>query len=175
MIAIAVVVAIIIAEVILAMRWNHFYCTFGLPIFVKRVERLGRLDDVPIETLQKGTATAAGTQIAFRRLGPDLIAFREAGIGGFFHYLPLMRGLVRRREGESSVAVIGFVNWFIVAIVVALLVKLRRDFLTVLPMLLLFIGVVYLVQGVRFWRLSRALRDPAMEPATLTPSRQPKA
>lgn len=170
MIALAIVGVVIIAEVILAMRWNRFYCTVGLPIFVKRVERLGSLEDIPLETLQKKTATAAGTPLVFRRLGPDLIAFRESGIGGILHYTPLMRGIVRRKEGESTVAVIGFANWFIVAGTVVLLVMLRRDFLNILPMFLLAIGVLYLIQGVRFWRLSRALRDPAMEPATLAPS-----
>jgi hypothetical protein len=175
MIALGIVGVVIIAEVILAMRWNRFHCTVGLPIFVKRVERLGNLDDMPLETLQKKTATAAGTPLVFRRMDPNLIAFRESGIGGILHYTPLMRGVVRRREGESTVAVIGFANWFIVAGTVVLLVVLRRGFLDVLPMFVLAIAVLYLIQGIRFWRLSRALRDPAMEPATLAPSGDPRS
>ena len=175
MIALAIVGVVIIAEVILAMRWNRFYCTVGLPIFVKRVERLTSLEDIPLETLQKRTATAAGTPLVFRRMGPDLIAFRESGIGGILHYTPLMRGLVRRGEGESTVAVIGFINWFFVAGTVVLLVMLRRGFLQILPMFLLVIAVLYFIQGVRFWRLSRALRDTTMEPAILAPSGDPRS
>jgi hypothetical protein len=168
MIALAIVAAVIVAEVILAMSWNRFYLTFGLPIFVKRVERLGSLEDVSLEYLQKRTATAGGTPLVFRRLDPNLIAFRESGLGGVIHYTPLMRGLIRRSEGESSVAVIGFANWFIVVGTIVLVVMLRRDVVNIAPLYLFAIGILYLIQGVRFWRLATALREPAMEPETLT-------
>jgi hypothetical protein len=170
MIALAIVAAVLVAEVILAMKWNRFYLTFGLPIFVKRVDRLGNLEDVSIEYLQKRTATAAGTPLLFRRLDPNLIAFREGGFGGFFHYAPLMRGLIRRNEGESSVSVIGFANWFIVVGTIVLVVVLRRDVVNIAPFYLFAIAILYLIQGLRFWRLARALREPAMEPETLAPS-----
>jgi len=167
MIPLVIVAAVIVAEVILAMKWNRFYLTFGLPIFVKRVERLGSLEDVSIEYLQKRTATAAGTPLTFRRLDPNLIAFREGGFGGFFHYAPLMRGLIRRDQGESSVSVIGFANWFIVIGTIVLVVMLRRNVVVIAPAYLMVIAILYLIQGMRFWRLSRALREPATEPQTL--------
>lgn len=164
MIALAIVAAVLIAEVVLAMKWNRFYLTFGLPIFVKRVERLAGLEDISIEYLQERTATAAGTPLIFRRLDPNLIAFREGGLGGFFHYAPLMRGLIRRNQGESSVSVIGFANWFIVIGTIVLVVMLRRQVVVIAPAYLMAIAILYLIQGVRFWRLSRALREPGMEP-----------
>jgi hypothetical protein len=157
MIALAIVAAVLVAEVILAMRWNRFYLTFGLPIFVKRVDRLGNLEDVSIEYLQKRTATAAGTPLLFRRLDPDLIAFREGGFGGFFHYTPLMHGLIRRNQGESSVSVIGFANWFVVIGTIVLVVILRRNVVVIAPAYLTAFAILYFIQGVRFWRLSRAL------------------
>jgi hypothetical protein len=168
MIPLAIVAAVLVAEVILAMKWNRFYLTFGLPIFVKRVERLGGLEDVSIEYLQKRTATAAGTPLVFRRLDPNLIAFREGGLGGFFHYAPLMRGLIRRNQGESSVSVIGFANWFIVIGTIVLVIMLRRNVVVIAPAYLAAFAILYFIQGVRFWRLSRALREPVMEQETLT-------
>jgi hypothetical protein len=173
MIPLAVVVVVIIAEVILAARWNRFYVTVGLPIFVKRVERLASLEDVPLEYLQKRTATAAGTPLVFRRLEPDLIAFRESGVGGILHYTPLMRGIIRHREGEPAVAVIGFANWFVVLGTLALIVTLGRGVVVIAPMFLLMIAILYLIQGVRFWRLARALREPSMQPETLASSANP--
>jgi hypothetical protein len=168
MISLTIVAAVIVAEVILAMTWNRFYLTFGLPIFVKRVERLAALEDVSLEYLQNRTATAGGTPLVFRRLDPNLIAFRESGLGGVIHFTPLMRGLIRHNQGEPSVAVIGFANWFIVVGTIVLVVALRRDVVNTAPFYLFAIATLYLIQGVRFWRLSRALREPAMEPETLT-------
>jgi hypothetical protein len=168
MIPLAIVAAVIIAEVILAMKWNRFYLTFGLPIFVKRVERLGSLKDVSLEYLQKRTNTAGGAPLVFRRLDPNLIAVRENGLGGIIHFTPLMRGLIRRNQGESSVSVIGFANWFIVIGTIVLVVMLRRNVVVIAPAYLMAFAILYLIQGVRFWRLSRALREPATEPQTLT-------
>lgn len=166
MIPLAIVAAVIVAEVILALRWNRFYLTFGLPIFVKRSERLASLEDVSLEELQKRTATAGGTPLVFRRLAPNLIAFRESGMGGVIHYTPLMRGLIRRSEGESAVAVVGFANWFIVVGTVVLGVVLGRRVTIIAPMFLFVFAVIYFIQAVRFWRLANALRAPAMQPAS---------
>jgi hypothetical protein len=168
-IALAIVAAVIVAEVILAMTWNRFYLTFGLPIFVKRVERLASLEDVSLEYLQKRMATAGGSPLVFRRLDPNAIAFRESGLGGVIHFTPLMRGLIRHNHGEPAVAVIGFANWFIVVGTIVLVAALRRNVVHIAPMFLFAIAVLYLIQGVRFWRLAKALREPAMEPETLAP------
>src|SRR5258707_254711 len=136
MIPLAIVAAVVVAEVILAMTWNRFYLTVGLPIFVKRTERLASIDEVSLEELHKRTATAAGTPLIFRRLAPNLIAFRESGVGGIIHYTPLMRGLIRRNEGETAVAVVGFMNWFIVVGTVVLVVTLGRGVITIAPIFL---------------------------------------
>ena len=64
---------------------------------------------------------------------------------------------------------IGFANWFIVIGTIVLVAALRRDVVNIAPFYLFAIAILYLIQGVRFWRLSRALREPAMEPETLAP------
>src|SRR5688572_20487277 len=98
-----VVIAIAIVEIVLSARWNVFYFTVGLPIFVRRIDRIVGIEDVPLEELQKSTATAAGTPLLFRRLAPDVIAFRERAFGGHIHYTPIMHGVIRRRAEEASV------------------------------------------------------------------------
>ncbi len=170
MIALIVVGVVIVIEVILATTWNRFYFTVGVPLFVLRVQRLATLESVSFDDLQKSTATAAGTPLVFRRLDPELIAFREKGLGGIFHYTPLMRGVVRRTPGEPYVAIVGLVNWFVVVGTIALVVTLRRNIVDVLPMYLLAFAVLYLIQAVRFARMAKALREPAIEPAVLAPS-----
>jgi hypothetical protein len=111
LIALAAVAVVAIVEIVISSKWNRTYFTTGIPIFINRVES-STLDSVPLEHLQKGSATAAGPQLAFHRYDADVIGFRESG---FVQYAPLMRGCIRRDR-------------------------------------------IYLIQGVRFWRVARALR-----------------
>jgi hypothetical protein len=50
------------------------------------------------------------------------------------------------------------VNWYIVATVIALAATLRRNIIDVAPYLGAALAIMYLIQGVRFWRVARALR-----------------
>ncbi len=84
-----------------------------------------------------------------------------------------MRGLIRRNEGETAVAVVGFVNWFIVVGTVVLVVTLGRGVITIAPIFLFAVATLYLIQSVRFWRLERALKEPEMQPAA-TSSVEPR-
>jgi hypothetical protein len=150
-VAIAIVAAIAIVEMALSAKWNQFYFTTGLPIFVSRVERRDSLDSVPLENLQKGSATAAGAPLLFHRFGPDAIGFREQTLG-------IMHGVIRRQPEGASATVVGLVNWYIVATVIALVATLRRNIIDVAPYLGAALAIMYLIQGVRFWRVARALR-----------------
>jgi len=156
--ALVIVAAIAIAEMFLSAKWNRFYFTIGLPIFISRVERRTSLDDVPLEHLQKGSATAAGAPLVFERLDSDTIAFRERALGGLIHYTPLMHGVIRRDPASSSATVMGLMNWFILALMIMLAAMLRRDIINVLPVMIAVLAVLYLIQGIRFWRVARALR-----------------
>src|SRR6185369_14859919 len=104
----AVVFAIGIMELVLAWRWNRWYCSSGLPIFVRRVESPVTLASVSLEPLEKASKTAAGAAFSFRRLDDDVIVFRESAI----QYLPLMRGVITRDRDEPHVVVRGLINWF---------------------------------------------------------------
>jgi len=147
-IALAAVAVIAIIEIVFSSRWNRTYFTTGIPIFVNRVE-CATLESVPLEDLQKRTATAAGPALAFHRYDADVIGFRESGL---VQYAPLMRGCIRRDR------VVGYINWYFLALLVVIAAVLRRDVVNIWPAFVGIPAVLYLIQGVRFWRVARALR-----------------
>jgi hypothetical protein len=152
------VLVLAIVEFVLGQRWTVSYFTFGVPIFWRRVERPTGLGDVDLDELQKRCATAAGAPIQFRRLGPDLIAFREKPFGGQMHYFPIMRGVILHRREEASVVVAGLVKWWVLALVAVPAWYLRRQVVDVLPYMGGALGILYLIQAIRFSRIAKALR-----------------
>lgn len=67
------------------------------------------------DALQRSTVSRwlSLNQVVFRRFGPELIAFRQLGTYGFFRpRAPLVRGVIRREAGASSIAVIGYMTWY---------------------------------------------------------------
>ena len=160
-VGLTLVALLIIAEVVLAMKWNRFYCTRGLPIFVRRAEGVAKLESLPLELLEKASATAAGAPFQFRRLDPDVIVFRERSLGGLIHYAPLMHGLIRKRSEEASVAVVGLVNWWAIGLVVLLLAILGRNVAIIGLYAVGVFAVLYFIQAVRYLRVAKAIRTSA--------------
>jgi hypothetical protein len=160
-VGLTLVALLIIAEVVLSMKWNGFYCTRGLPIFVRRVESAANLESFPIETLEKASATAAGAPFQFRRLDPDTIAFRERSLGGLMHYAPLMHGLIRKRPEEASVAVLGLVNWWAIGLIVFLVAILGRNIAIIGLYAVGALALLYFIQAVRYLRVAKAIRKSA--------------
>ena len=157
------VVAIAIVEGVLSWKWNRSYFTFGLPIFQRRVERRGGLAGLDLDELQKRCATAAGAPMMFQPLGPNEIAFREKPMGGLIHYMPLMRGVIRHRPEEPTVVVAGLVQWYILALAAILSwAALRWHAMVVVVYLGAAIAILYLIQGVRFYRIASALKPLAI-------------
>lgn len=159
-----VMVVIAVVEMILSARWNATYFTTGLPIFVRRVESMTRVEELSVEALEQGSKSFAGPSILFHQLTPDAIAFREKYSGGFFHYTPVMRGLIRRRESDATISVIGFVNWWLLALLILLVWIFKGDLRESIFMAAMM-GAVYLVQFVRYGRVAKAIA----RSASLTP------
>jgi hypothetical protein len=153
-IGIACVAAVLVAEITLWIRWVPWYFRSGIPIFLSRAARAEGLETVSFDGLQKRIATAVPNPYAFRRLESGEIAFREQSVT---HYVPLMRGLIRHDATEGMVVVLGFINWTFVALVAVFALLMRRHFKDVALYLGIAFAVLYLVQGVRYWRLARAL------------------
>ncbi len=160
-VGLTLVALIIIAEVVLSMKWNLFYCTRGIPIFVRRIESAGKPETLSLETLEKASATAAGAPFQFRRLDPNTIAFRERSLGGLMHYAPLMHGLIRKRPEEASVAVLGLVNWWAIGLIVFLVAILGRDIAVIGLYAVGALAVLYFIQAVRYLRIAKAIRNSA--------------
>ncbi|HEY6138003.1 MAG TPA: hypothetical protein VI670_09600 [Thermoanaerobaculia bacterium] len=72
---IVAVFAAAVTEAVLAATWNELYCTIGIPIFARRVERAQGLADVPLDEMERRSATATAQGFQFRRFGADTIAF----------------------------------------------------------------------------------------------------
>jgi hypothetical protein len=157
-IGVAIAALVIIAEIILNWTWNASYFRVGIPIFLRRIETPRGLAGIDLETLEKSTKTAAGAPFAFRRLSPDLIAFRERMGGG---YLPIMRGVIRSKTEEPSIVVAGLIEWSVIVEAILLVVFLKRGVLNVAPYFLGLLAVLYFVQAVRFNRVATKLRGPA--------------
>ena len=153
-----IVVAIAIVEIVLSAKWSRFYFTVGLPIFWRRVDRVIGLEDQSLHELLQVAATVAATPLLFRRLAPDLIAFREKAFGGSIHYTPIMHGVIRRRPEEATAVVLGLVNWYIVALIVMFAILMGADFIGIVPYLVAAVSIVYLIQSVRYGRIAKALR-----------------
>jgi hypothetical protein len=154
------VLLVLIAELVLSLRWNRAYFTIGVPIFRSRVDRPQGLADVPIEELTRRSATAAGAPLVFRHVAPNAIAFREKPFGGTIHYAPLMRGVIRYTAGEASVVVAGLLNWTFLALLLAFALLLGKDFDGVAIYFAVAFAILYLIQGLRFARVAKALRNP---------------
>jgi hypothetical protein len=157
-VALSIVGAAVILEIIASWRWTPSYFRFGIPIFIRRMERAGGVAGVSIEPLEKSSRTATGPPFAFRQLGPDLIAFRERGFNG---YVPLMRGVIMSKVEEPFVVVAGLVNWSAIVAAIVLLAFLRRGVADIAPYFLGALAVLYFIQGVRFYRVASALRGAA--------------
>lgn len=150
--------AVVVAEIVLSAKWNRTYFTVGLPIFQRRIERLEGLTSVSFDDLQRSAATVAATPLVFHRLDANHIAFREKPFGGTMHYTPLMRGVIRYKEGEASVVLQGLMNWSFIALTLAFVIVLRKDFRHIAVYFAVPFGVLYLIQGMRFNRVAKALR-----------------
>lgn len=156
-IGVAIVGAVIVIEIFLNWKWNEAYFRSGIPIFVRRIEKTGGIAGIDLDALEKTTQTAAGAPLAFRRLEPDLIAFRERAFGG---YIPMMRGVIKSTAEEPSIVVAGLVDWSAIAVAIVLVVFLRRGVLDVAPYFLGLLAVLYFIQAVRFNRVAAKLRGP---------------
>lgn len=153
-----IVVIAIIVEIMVSWKWNASYFRLGIPIFVRRIERAGGVAGIPLEPLEKSTKTAAAPPLAFRLLGPDLVAFRERMFGG---YIPIMRGVIKSKPEEPFVVVAGLINWSVVVMGIVLVAFLGRGVTNVAPYFLGLLAVLYFIQGVRFFRIGSALRGSA--------------
>lgn len=158
-IAVVLFALVLVVELAFSYTAHPAYTTKGLPIFARRIERMASLESVDLDALQKSAATVAATPLVFQRIAPDLIVFKEKPFGGSIHYFPIMRGVIRRKEGEPSVVVLGLVKYWPLALLAAFaILGGRRYWFAGMPWILGAFAVLYLIQAVRYGRVANALR-----------------
>ncbi len=156
-VAFIAVLALAAIETLLSGFWNRVYFTIGVPVFTKEVQLHGKQLPTP-EQLETAVQSRWSTPLLFRRLSTGEIAFRERAFGGgFFHYTPMMHGIIRRDPTGSVIVVQGLLNWFIPALV-ALAVVSFQDLLGAGVVLSLGLAVLYSLQRRRFIRVADAVQ-----------------
>jgi len=146
--------AVLITEIVMSAMWKRAYFAFGVPVFVRRAEKCRRLDDIPLEEVRRKSATAAAPPLAFKRLDPELIAFREGGIGAM-HYAPIMRGTIRPDGAQPCVKVVAYLNWSVLVLAIVLIAFLGRNVVLIAPYFLGALALLYFIQAVRFNRVAK--------------------
>lgn len=148
------VMVVAVVELALSGWWVPFYFRYGVPIF--RVRRDGVHALPPNEHLEQrddGRLRA----FAFRRLSTHELAFRERlWGGGWFHYTPLMHGVIRHVPEEAAIYLTGLLNWYPVAFMILFAVATGGD----VPMLLIAVGglaLIFSIQVRRYRRIADAL------------------
>jgi len=113
-----IVVLIVIAELIVSGTWQRFYFTTGIPLFKKSI-RLPDPPELSENLLNERFPGGFWVPLRFKQMSPHEIAFRETLICfHFMNYTPVMHGLVRYDQKMNELHVIGFANWFIVALII---------------------------------------------------------
>lgn len=159
----AILVVIAIVESVLSLRWNWTYFSVGIRIFHRVRPVLDPKATTPSEeSLEAALYESAFPPLAFWLLETDRFAFRERISGGLrLGYLPVMRGNLRLQRRGARVEVIGFVNWFTVALLGAAgysMLLFRSPIFLVLT-----IVVLLLIYAIQFRRFSEVTRETATE------------
>jgi hypothetical protein len=149
-------VLIAIIEAVISGRWNPTYFRVGIPVYSKTL----LFEDASPESLE-----AEALNDAFRRsLTPSLV-FKKIGVGEFafreklfqfvlLTYTPIMHGRLQISPTSREVRVIGLLNWWILAFVLAFFVFFPHD-LDFLPFLFVVLAVIYLFQKSKYDKVGR--------------------
>jgi hypothetical protein len=153
------VLAIAITEMVLSGFWNRLYFTIGIPVFRKRIPV--RLTEVPTpDQLAVAMKTRWSTPLIFHKFQNGEVGFRERVFGGgFFHYTPIMHGIIREDSAEPVVVVVGLLNWFVLAFAMFVAVALGEDALEFGGFLAAGIALLYLLQRRRFNKVAAAVSN----------------
>lgn len=152
--AFGVVGAVAVVEIILSLRWNRFYFSSGIPIFRQELSAQSPKPELPSsQRMEERLSKSAFPPLQFRRLDSDSLGFREKAAGAWFRfsYTPVMHGLLRFNRPSARVEVVGFLNWFVLVFVLAVVMA---SFSFHEPVFLVFLAsllaLIYIIQAKRF-------------------------
>ena len=147
------VLAIVIIEITLAGTWTSFYFRAGLPIFKLRLNHR-HIDRRLAERLSSRFCGGLAPDLVFHPLSETEIAFRERmSTLTWVPYSAVMHGLIRSVPEEGTTYVIGWINWFVVAMIgLALWDFLGSSESIPLIYVLLIASIAALIYGVQVYR-----------------------
>lgn len=160
---------LMVIDFLLARSWSRPYFTLGIPIFRMRLPnvRLG----ADAEQRLAATAEHRVSALVFERLSESEIAFREKGRSSVtFRYLPLTHGLLRYQPEEGATYVIGWINYWALAML-AIFVSIYasapryRKPIELMVWFALLYAVMYAIGVWRYRMVAKALRATDVETA----------
>jgi hypothetical protein len=164
-----VLILVIGLEIFLSLTWNSWYFRQGIPIYRKIYPIPAAMELTAKVATDKWIPDGWKFDLIFHDVSENEIAFREEFklivIG--FRYSAIMRGFIKRNAANSSVEVVGKLNWFVVIFALyffsSFAIPMWTDaesaitsalfgvlFLTVLSVILF---VIYRIQATRFNRI----------------------
>jgi hypothetical protein len=168
---IAILIALIV-EAIASAMWLRIYYQHGLPIFRRSYPGITPKElDVLVATASAELDKGWLSPIVFEMFHPIEWAFREKLIDSsdikLFNYPPIMRGLIRLDEGQNTLIVTGYLNWYILSFPLFLSIfsfnvdclvpcKWSGMYLLIPPFLLIMLGL-YFLQATRYNRIGQIL------------------
>jgi hypothetical protein len=113
----AALIGIAILEIFLSGSWSRVYFRHGIPVYSKDVQCYSITSSTAVaDTLAERLTRGWGPSQVFHSLSESEVAFREKAFEfTFFHYTPIMHGLITVLPRQRTAVVKGFLNWFVVA------------------------------------------------------------
>ena len=145
-------VVLIALEFLLSQYWMGAYFRFGIPLYHRR----GRIySSANAETLSQAlihqfSGRTEHPSIRFKALAPGQVAFRETLFEnrGGFRYLPVMHSLLRLHPEQGGYSLTGYLNWYVLYILVYLILHSIEDrtFVPIAVLVLFLLALSYAAQ-----------------------------
>ena len=127
------------------------YFRYGIPVFRRKV-RVRRFRPEFADELERIHYSKLSLPLLFRAISMREIAFREKAYGIYWlRYAPVMRGLIYVSQDRKEVLLRGFLNGYVILLLVFLPLMLALD--EVWPyylVLLTAVSIIYAIQRHRF-------------------------
>jgi hypothetical protein len=155
------VIIIPFIELILSGMWNQWYFSKGIPLLILRLPVGSHHSNIPpAAQLQTLFRDRWGSSLIFKQMDGNKYAFREEFSLFRLQWTPVMHGLLLFDFDNHQVVVRGFANWFpIFFLLLGIVAGIQSGDTTTnvvsLLALLLFFGLLYLIQLFRFTKAAR--------------------
>ncbi|MCL2076552.1 MAG: hypothetical protein FWH15_09005 [Betaproteobacteria bacterium] len=163
--AIVIILSIVALEMLFQLTFTRFYFQVGIPIFRRTIKcHFGGKPIPSPDEIEWFMPESRHQQLCFRSLDSSNIGFRERFFdlkALFFHYTPVMHGLLSFDLRRGVISVTGYVNWSTVALIFVFffLVKDKDVILLFAVGSAAILGIIYGIQAKRFSNVAEVAAD----------------